>query len=145
MLILILIDVQYSRKALFSFEKGLNCQNYSSSCSLHLVKKFPPVKFPIPLPPPIFTKNSDAEVYFPSEPVSQYICMKLPKTDDNDRTHKNDANILSWHMFNASFHKSAPWIGHSMSSEQNLMKICEVVTISKYNNRENFSLISCTD
>ena len=36
-----------------------------------------------------------AGVLLPSEPVSQYICMKLPKTDDNDRTHKNDAKILS--------------------------------------------------
>ena len=24
--------------------------------------------------------------------------MDLPKTDDNYRTHKNDANILSWHI-----------------------------------------------
>ena len=29
--------------------------------------------------------------------------MNLPKTDDNDRTHKNDANTLWWHMINASF------------------------------------------
>ena len=41
MLILILIDVQYSKKAVFSFEKGLNRQNHSSSGSLHLVKNFP--------------------------------------------------------------------------------------------------------
>ena len=41
MLILILIDVQYSKKAVFSFEKSLNRQNHSSSGSLHLVKKFP--------------------------------------------------------------------------------------------------------
>ena len=34
-------------------------------------------------------------VHFPSEPVSQYIFMKLPKSDDIDRTHKNDANALS--------------------------------------------------
>ena len=59
-------------------------------------KKISPSKISDSPPPlPIFTKNSDAEVYFPSEPVSQNICMKLPKTDDNDRTHKNDANILS--------------------------------------------------
>ena len=51
MLILILIDVQYSQKAVFSFEKGLNLQNRSSSGSLHLVKKFPPAKFLIPVPP----------------------------------------------------------------------------------------------
>ena len=31
----------------------------------------------------------------PIEPVSQYRCMNLPKTDDNDRTHENDANALS--------------------------------------------------
>ena len=49
MLILILIDVQYSQKVVFSFEKGLNCQNLSSSGFLHPVKKSPlPVKFPIP-------------------------------------------------------------------------------------------------
>ena len=51
MLIFILIDFQYSQKAVFSFEKGSNHQNHSSSGSLHLVKKFPPVKFPI-LPNP---------------------------------------------------------------------------------------------
>ena len=29
--------------------------------------------------------------------------MKLPKTDDKDRTHENDVNTLSWHIVNASF------------------------------------------
>ena len=29
--------------------------------------------------------------------------MNLPKTDDNDRTHKNDANTPSWHMINVFF------------------------------------------
>ena len=33
---------------------------------------------PAPLPP-------HAGVLFPSEPVSQYRCMNLPKTDENDR------------------------------------------------------------
>ena len=51
MLILILIDVQYSQKAVFSFEKGSNHQDHSSSGSLHLVKKIPPVKFLIPANP----------------------------------------------------------------------------------------------
>ena len=41
MLILILIDVQYLHKAAFSFEKGSNCQNHSSSGSLHMVKQSP--------------------------------------------------------------------------------------------------------
>ena len=41
MLILILIDVQYSKKTVFSFEKGLNPQNHSSSGSLHLVQNRP--------------------------------------------------------------------------------------------------------
>ena len=36
-----------------------------------------------------------AGVLLPGEPVPQYICIKLPKPDDNGRTHKNDANILS--------------------------------------------------
>ena len=35
MLILILIDVQYLQNVIFSFEKGLNGQNYSSSGSHH--------------------------------------------------------------------------------------------------------------
>ena len=59
-------------------------------------------------------------VHFPSEPVSQYIFMKLPKTDDIDRTHKNNANTLSWHMVNASFQTSAPWKGHSISTGPSL-------------------------
>ena len=41
MLIFILTDVQYSQKAVFSFEKGSDRQNHSSSGSLHPVKKFP--------------------------------------------------------------------------------------------------------
>ena len=31
----------------------------------------------------------------PKKPVSQYRCVSLPKPDDNDRTHENDANALS--------------------------------------------------
>ena len=55
MLIFILVEVQYSQKAGFSFDKGSNRQNHSSSVSLHLVKKFPSVKFPIPPNPlPLF-------------------------------------------------------------------------------------------
>ena len=51
MLILILIHVQYSQKAVFSFEKGLNNQNHSLSSSHDLVKKNHPLaKFLIPLP-----------------------------------------------------------------------------------------------
>ena len=52
---LILIDVQYSQKAVFSFEKGLNGQNHSSSGSHHPVKKIPPSKisdYRSPPPPP---------------------------------------------------------------------------------------------
>ena len=41
MLILILINVQYSQNAVFSFEKFSNRQNHSSSDSHHLVKKSP--------------------------------------------------------------------------------------------------------
>ena len=39
MLILILIDIQYLQNLIFSFEKGLNDQNHSSSDSHHLIKK----------------------------------------------------------------------------------------------------------
>ena len=41
MLLLILIDVQYSQNAVFSFEKRSNCQNHSSSGSYCPVKKSP--------------------------------------------------------------------------------------------------------
>ena len=51
MLIFILIDVQYSEKAVFSFEKGSNRQNHSSSGSMHLVKNTRQVKFLIPSKP----------------------------------------------------------------------------------------------
>ena len=47
MLIFILIDGQYSQKAVFNFEKGSNRQNHSSSGSFYLVEKIPPVKFQI--------------------------------------------------------------------------------------------------
>ena len=51
---LILIDVQYSQKAVFSFEKGLNCQNHSSSGSLHPVNSpHPQLEFLIPPPQPL--------------------------------------------------------------------------------------------
>ena len=56
MLILILIGVQYSQKAVFSFEKGVDHQNYSSSGSHHLVKKSNTHR-PAPLPP---SKISDS-------------------------------------------------------------------------------------
>ena len=58
MLIFISTDVQYLWKADFSFKKGLNCQNHSSSGSLHLVKKSLPseissgVRGIYPPPPP---------------------------------------------------------------------------------------------
>ena len=48
MLILILIDVQNSQKAVFSFEKGSNDQNHPSKGSSHPVKKSPQAKFLIP-------------------------------------------------------------------------------------------------
>ena len=38
----------------------------------------------------------------PNEPVWQYRCVNLPKTDGNNRIHENDANALSWHKVNES-------------------------------------------
>ena len=49
MLTLILIDVQYSQAAGFSFENGSNRQNHSSSGSLQSVKKSPFSKISDPL------------------------------------------------------------------------------------------------
>ena len=43
MLILVLIDVQYSQNAIFSFERGSNCKNHSSLGSHHLLKKIAPI------------------------------------------------------------------------------------------------------
>ena len=45
------MDVHYSQKAVFSFEKGLNCQNQSSSGSLPHSKNS---DSPRPPPPPPF-------------------------------------------------------------------------------------------
>ena len=61
MLILILTDVQYSQNAVFSFEKGSDCQNQFSG-SLHPVKKFLPVKILILSPPTsyCYLENPDA-------------------------------------------------------------------------------------
>ena len=50
MLTLILINVQYLQKDVFSLQKGLNGQNHSSSGPHHPIKKNPPTKFPIPPP-----------------------------------------------------------------------------------------------
>ena len=48
-IILILIDVQYSQNAVFTFGKDLNHQNHSSSGSHHQAEKSPPpAKFLIP-------------------------------------------------------------------------------------------------
>ena len=45
MLILTVIDVQYSQNAVFSFENFLNRQNHFSSGSHHLIKKIPSAMF----------------------------------------------------------------------------------------------------
>ena len=50
MLILILIDVQYSQNAVFTFGKDLNHQNHSSSGSHHQVEKSPQQNFWFSLP-----------------------------------------------------------------------------------------------
>ena len=47
MLILILIDIQYLKNAVFSLEEGLNGQNHSVD-SHHLIEKSPPAKIPTP-------------------------------------------------------------------------------------------------
>ena len=55
MSIFILIDVQYSQKAVFSFQKGMNRQNHISSGFLHLVKNPPHQNFWFPPPPKLST------------------------------------------------------------------------------------------
>ena len=39
--------------------------------------------------------TTHVELLLLSEPISQYSSKNLPETDDNDGTHKNDANMLS--------------------------------------------------
>ena len=67
---MILIDVQYSQKAVFSFEEGLNCENHSSG-SQHPVKKYPPAKFLIsPHPLMLFGKPWGLTMKFDTEAQS---------------------------------------------------------------------------
>ena len=64
MLILILIDVQYSQKAVFSFKKGLNAQNRQKSPHPSKISDFSPTPpnphlegiYPIPNPLLLFGK-----------------------------------------------------------------------------------------
>ena len=53
MLMLILIDVQYSQKAVFNFEKSSNRQNYISSDFIYLVKNLHHQISNAPLPLPL--------------------------------------------------------------------------------------------
>ena len=48
-----LIDVQYLQKVVFSFEKGSNGQNHSSSGSHNPIKKSPLPRAKFPIPPPL--------------------------------------------------------------------------------------------
>ena len=64
MLILILIDVKYSQKAVFSFEKGSNGQNHSSSGCYLLVKKSPPTKFLIAPTPTPYRSLENSDLYW---------------------------------------------------------------------------------
>ena len=63
MLILILIDVQYLQNVVFSFEKGSNGQNHSSSGSHHHINLIHSANFPNPLHFPLtLRKNSPGDV-----------------------------------------------------------------------------------
>ena len=72
---LILIDVQYSYEAVFSFEKHSNHQSNSSSGSLYPVKKIPPVKFSTP-PPPTTGVTHNYYLKNPGEQQGQILPMK---------------------------------------------------------------------
>ena len=64
MLILILIDDEYSRKAVFSFEKGSNHQNHISSGFPHLVKNLPHQNFQSPHTPYYYLENTGDGVQY---------------------------------------------------------------------------------
>ena len=72
MLILILIAVQYSHKAVYSFEKGSNGQNHSSSGSHHPVKHPPP------------SKISDPPLNAIWKTLLYYVLPKTTKFSEND-------------------------------------------------------------
>ena len=75
MSILILIDVQYSKEAAFSFEKSSNLQNHSFSGSLLPVKKFSPSKISDSNPPPEgFSHPPLAAIW---KTLNIYICCSL--------------------------------------------------------------------
>ena len=59
MLILILIDVQYSQKAVFSFQTDSHRQNHSSSGFLHPVKKITASKISDSPTPYSYFENPD--------------------------------------------------------------------------------------
>ena len=65
MLILVLIDVQYLQKAIFSFEKGMIGQNNSSSGFHHPVKKSP-------------SKISDSLLHWQEFPPTPYHYLENP-------------------------------------------------------------------
>ena len=84
MLIVILIDVQYSHKAVFSFEKGSIGQNHSSSGS-HCLLNQPPPTHPTSHPanpPPNFAKPC--------------IWFKYCEDQTNKEIKKNNRNLQSF-------------------------------------------------
>ena len=64
MLILFLIDVQYSQKAVFSFEKEKHRQNHSSIGFLQPVKKIRLVKISNSPTPYRYLKNLDENQFY---------------------------------------------------------------------------------
>ena len=79
MLILILINVHHSRKAVFSFEKGSNHQNHSSSGSLQPVIPPPHLNFKSP---PL---GGGGGIYPPSPPLTA-IWKTLLKLNNIDKS-----------------------------------------------------------
>ena len=75
MLILILIDVQYLQKVVFSFEKGLDGQNHSSSGPNHLMTP-PPSKISIcPHPLMLFGKPWHIAIAHTQQLVAYHLCI----------------------------------------------------------------------
>ena len=102
-------------------------------------KKIPPppsaIKFLFPPTPYQYLKNPDARVYFPSEPVSQYICMnprKLVKLMMMMIEHIKMMQILTYgHCIfpNMRGWLHVKWSKPEHDPSQNLIKICQVFTI----------------
>ena len=95
MLILVLIDVQYSQKAIFSFEKGLIGQNHSSSGCHHWVTKSPPpIQQNFQSPPLLTAIWKTLNMVFKLKHCQFMMIRLTEKNDSTNIEHKTQPNNI---------------------------------------------------